>query len=347
MGRYIHGDEGFEYKYSFGEQPTNLCHLAAASGAGVQKLFFKIETPDDELICIPELVTVSRFGSGARVFERWSKKIRTALAREGLVGLRPFLESPDDLDLDVESLSFTATVVWQKNFEDREPLLRWVNSFLPSETQLAFEQLEREYGRDSSSMSDSLARVANELHERSLPYGLLPSLGFDLLGFCAARQIGEFGAEDDDALYSTVVWQDGEFHAPESVIQGDFLGSFDEVIARKTPISGERLTPEHRATRWYLATGQRKGSEGERLIAAAGVFCIAPPSETDLWAVARAELRKAVHRVPMPGTEQVRDLLVSLRDYGEHASAKRALALFESQGFAVEPALVDLVDAAG
>lgn len=134
------------------------------------------------------------------------------MVESGLDGLRGFLENPGALDAEPDNLTFTASVVWQMTRDDQLPLLQWVNSYLPTNEQLSLDLLANEYG-ERGEMSAALAERARLLHKTTLSHGLLPYLGFHLLGFTCAKQIGDFGAEDDDPLFSTDIWKDGHFHA--------------------------------------------------------------------------------------------------------------------------------------
>lgn len=42
MGRYVHGTQGFTYKYVYAAQPTNLNQLASWAGFGHQDEAFSI-----------------------------------------------------------------------------------------------------------------------------------------------------------------------------------------------------------------------------------------------------------------------------------------------------------------
>jgi hypothetical protein len=124
MGRYLGGSDDFEYKYAFGEQPSNLAYLHGVSGVG--SAFFdvayegELEDGNEDLVDMGEM-RISKTADPRAVFaslvareSRRAKRIRAAFAEEH--GATP------------KHVTLEASVFYQLRDRDWGKLAAWIAS---------------------------------------------------------------------------------------------------------------------------------------------------------------------------------------------------------------------------
>jgi tetratricopeptide (TPR) repeat protein len=212
MGRYIHGDEDFEYKYPFGEQPSNLVWLAEQSGAGRAWLFLKVDVAEGDEHCLRD--EELRWDPVEGPLATWSRRadeMRKKLA-EDFVALNAELSDPLGEEDRASEIALTGTAVYAISKADYPILLRWINGFLPAKWPLRFEDMEG-FDMEAETSSARLEKALEALNDPAL-HGMLPYLALHMLAHAVAQELEEFSAEDGDAVAHAPLWLEGAAAAP-------------------------------------------------------------------------------------------------------------------------------------
>jgi tetratricopeptide (TPR) repeat protein len=196
MGRYAYGDEGFEYKYAFGDQSADLVHLATLSGAGTVALFWNLEVEGgEELAFREETTTLAPYEDPGEAFAARARAMVADL-QEGRRKLDESLERPLGAAELASKLRLVAYATYELGRDEWPALLGWVRARIPPRLALGIEEV--------TEGSVALQQATSTL-DPAEPLDAAHDLALAILGFAAQHDLEDFGVEDGDPLFDVVV----------------------------------------------------------------------------------------------------------------------------------------------
>lgn len=176
MGRYLSAEKGFSYKYIHAEQPDNLMALAAKSGTGSSVVVPTFEAPIDEeernlsfnCITLARSIVQETGASGeiSRLIKYPTDAVPVHYADESTLEFVQYAMAEqivevlkridEQLPHPITHLFLVGTAGYTLTEKEHEPLLKWINTFLPEHLKVSKQALSNSKESVDKSFPDAL-----------------------------------------------------------------------------------------------------------------------------------------------------------------------------------------------